>query len=155
MAAVQAELHAELGNLDACNRALDDAETVHGLSGEFHNGGWLRFDGSRIAEQRGACYTRLGRFDLAETALTVALNGNLTARRRGSVLIDLAHLGVQRRDPDQTLEYGSAALELARHTGSGYIAHKLRQLRGELGPLIADRRLASLADSISALDSTS
>ena len=47
--------------------------------------------------------------------------------------LDLAHLGIQRRD---------------------YIAHKLQQLRGEPGPVIADRRLANLADSISALDST-
>jgi tetratricopeptide (TPR) repeat protein len=151
---VQAELYAELGDLDACSKALDDAETVHDLTGQFHNGGWLRFDGSRIAEQRGACYTRLGRFDLAETALSVALTGSLTARRRGSVLIDLAHLGVQRRDPDQTLEYGAAALELARRTRPGYITHKLGQLRSKLGPVIADRRLANLAASISALDST-
>jgi hypothetical protein len=153
VAAVRAELFAELGDFDECSRALDDAETVHGLTGEFHNGGWLRFDGSRIAEQRGACYTRLGRFDLAEQALTAALTGDLTSRRRGSVLVDLARLGVQRHDPEQTAEYGSAAVELVRVTGSGYIAHKLRQLQRGLQPLIADSRVANLADSISALDS--
>lgn len=153
VAAVRAELFAELGDFDECSRALDDAETVHDLTGQFHNGGWLRFDGSRIAEQRGACYTRLGRFDLAEEALTAALTGDLTSRRRGSVLIDLAHLGVQRHDPDQTLEYASAAAELARATGSGYVAHKLRQLQRGLEPLIADSRVANLADSINALES--
>ena len=152
VAAVRAELLAELGDFDECSRALDDAETVHDLTGQFHNGGWLRFDGSRIAEQRGACYTRLGRFDLAEEALTTALTEDLSSRRRGSVLVDLAHLGVQRRDPDQTVEYGSAALDLVRLTGSGYITHKLRQLHDGLEPLIADSRVANLADSISALD---
>jgi tetratricopeptide (TPR) repeat protein len=153
VAAVQAELFAELGDFDECSRALDDAEAVQALTGQFHNGGWLRFDGSRIAEQRGACYTRLGRFDLAEEALTVALSESLTSRRRGSVLVDLARLGVQQQDPDQIVEHGSAALELVRLTGSGYIAHKLRNLQDGLGPLIADRRVAELADSISALDS--
>lgn len=153
VAAVRAELFAELGKFDECSRALDDAESVHDLTGQFHNGGWLRFDGSRIAEQRGACYTRLGRFDLAEEALTAALTGELTSRRRGSVLVDLAHLGVQRHDPDKTVEYGSAAVELVRLTGSGYITHKLRHLQRGLEPLIADSRVADLADSISALDS--
>jgi tetratricopeptide (TPR) repeat protein len=151
IAAVQAELFAELGDLDGCNRALDTAETVHGLNGQFQNGGWLRFDGSRIAEQRGACYTRLGRFDLAEGALTEALSQKLSSRRRGSVLIDLARLGAQRLDSDQILEYGSAAIELARTTGSGYISHKLRKLQEELAPLLSDKRVANLADSISAV----
>ncbi|MFI6687919.1 transcriptional regulator [Streptomyces sp. NPDC050485] len=56
VAAVQAEAFAGLGDLDACNRALDTAEQVHSLNGPVHNGGWLRFDGSRLAARRGARY---------------------------------------------------------------------------------------------------
>jgi len=154
VAAVQAEVFAELGDLDACNKALDMADAVQGLTGQIQNGGWLRFDGSRMDEQRGACYTRLGRHDLAETALTNALARNLSPRRRGSVLVDLASLGVQRRDPDQALDYGTSALELAQVTGSGYIAKKLTALRRDLTPLVADKRIATLADSIRTLVST-
>lgn len=154
VAAVQAEVFAELGDLDACNRALDKADAVQGLTGQIQNGGWLRFDGSRMDEQRGACYTRLGRFDLAEAALMNALAHNLSPRRRGGVLVDLATLGVQRRDADQAFDYGTTAVELAQATGSGYIAKKLAALRRDLTPLIADKRMASLADSIRTLVSS-
>jgi tetratricopeptide (TPR) repeat protein len=151
VAAVQAEVFAGLGDLDACNRALDAAEAVHGLDGQIHNGGWLRFDGSRLAEQRGTCYTRLGRYDLAETALTDALTQRLSQRRRGSVLTDLALLGIQRGDVDQVLKYGGTALELARHTDSGWIARKLQDIQAQLAPLVPDPRIAELNDQISTL----
>jgi transcriptional regulator with XRE-family HTH domain len=104
VAAVQAEAYAGIGDSDACKRALDRAEEVHGLGAGMHNGGWLRFDGSRLAEERGTCFVRLGRLDLAESALTEALKMKLSMRRRGSVLTDLAILGTLRRDVDQIIE---------------------------------------------------
>ncbi|MFD6593375.1 hypothetical protein ACFWFH_07775 [Streptomyces coelicoflavus] len=61
VAAVQAEAYAGLGDLAACERALDKAEKVTGLSGAAHNGGRPRFDGSRLAAERGARYLQLGR----------------------------------------------------------------------------------------------
>lgn len=152
IAAVQAEVHAGRGDLNACNRALDAAEAVHDLSGRVHNGGWLRFDGSRLAEQRGACYTRLGRFDLAETALTDALTQRLSSRRRGSVLTDLALLGVERGDVEQALRYGNAAYELAEHTGSGWIGRKLQDVQTRLTVLTDDSRVADLNERIVALN---
>jgi transcriptional regulator with XRE-family HTH domain len=151
VAAVQAEVYAGLGDLDGCNRALDTAQAVHALTGPVHTDGWLRFDGSRLAEQRGACYTRLQRYDLAETALTDALSQKLSARRRGSVLTDLTLLGIQRGDIDQVLKYGGAALALAQHTGSGWVGRKLADVRTQLAPLSTDTRIAELTGSITAL----
>lgn len=151
VATVQAEVYAGQGDLDACNRALDTAQTVHHLHGQVHNGGWLRFDGSRLAEQRGACYTRLGRYDLAETALTDALCQRLSARRRASVLTDLTLLGIERGDVDQVLKHGGAACELAQLTGSGWIGRKLQDVRPRLDPLAAHPRIAGLTDNIAAL----
>ncbi|MFF2145202.1 helix-turn-helix transcriptional regulator [Kitasatospora sp. NPDC058190] len=151
VAAVQAEAFAGLGDLDSCNRALEFAGQVHSLSGQVHNGGWLRFDGSRLAEERGTCYIRLGRPDLAEKSLTEALNHTLSVRRRGSVLTDLAILGVQRRDSDHLLCYAGEALTLAQQSGSGYVCRKLRELQGELEPLKADRRIAALSSQIASL----
>jgi transcriptional regulator with XRE-family HTH domain len=69
VSSVQAQAFAGLGKLAACQRALDAAEQVRELSGDASNGGWLRFDGSRLAEERGACYVQLRRSDLAENAL--------------------------------------------------------------------------------------
>jgi tetratricopeptide (TPR) repeat protein len=151
VAAVQAEAFAGLGDLDACNRALDAAEEVHGLNGRVHNGGWLRFDGSRLAEQRGTCYTELGRHDLAKAALTEAVRQALTPRRSGGVLTDLALLGVYRRDLDQALYHGGTALELAEQTGSGYVARKLQGLRTKLAPFGGDSRVSDFSDRVSQL----
>lgn len=154
VAAVRAELFARLGDFDACNRALGEAEQVQSLNGPIHNGGWLRFDGSRLAEERGTCYVALGRPDLAETALTDALKQPLSSRRRGGVLVDLATLGIQRRDIDQLLTYARAAIEVAQQTRSGYVKRKIQGLQGQLLPLLSDRRISHLSQEIAMLGST-
>jgi tetratricopeptide (TPR) repeat protein len=146
VSAVQAQAFAGLGELVGCERALDSAE----LDGQGHNGGWLRFDDSRIAEERGACFVRLRRPDLAEPALIDALSQHLSARRRGSVLIDLAMVGVLRRDAEYLATYAEAALELARHTGSGVLGRKLRELGTQLAA-VRDARVRQLNSRITAL----
>ncbi|MEV7907751.1 hypothetical protein AB0P04_39690, partial [Streptomyces anulatus] len=101
VAAVQAQAFAALGDLNNCERALASAEETHGLSGQANYGGWLRFDGLRLREEKGSCYVKLSRMDLAEAALMDVLGQRLSMRRKGSVLTDLALLGAQRRDVDQ------------------------------------------------------
>ncbi len=153
VAAVQAETFAGLGDFDGCQRALDTAAEVRHLTGSVHNGGWLRFDGSRLAEERGTCYVTLGRLDLAEAALADALTGTLTTRRRAGVLTDLAMIGVHRADPDQVITYAEAVLTTARQTGSGVVARKLCGLRPHLALLLADQNIqrldAEIADLVS------
>jgi transcriptional regulator with XRE-family HTH domain len=151
VAVVQAQAFAGLGQLDACQRALDVAETVHDLSGPVHTDGWLRFDGSRLPEERGACYVELGRPDLAEAALTNALGQTVSVRRRGAILADLAVTGAQRRDVEQLVTYGTEAVELARQTGSGYIGRKLAGLRPHLASVANDPRVRQLQEQTAAL----
>ncbi|MFF8785395.1 transcriptional regulator [Streptomyces sp. NPDC015125] len=151
VAAVQAQAYAAVGDFDACTRALDEAEKVHFLGGRSHNGGWLRFDGSRLPEERGACYLQLGRPDLAEDALTAALAQPLSLRRRAAVLSDLAVLGVHRRDIDQVVHCAEAAIGLAGQSNSGFIGKKLDGLRGRLVPLLSDSRVSNLDHRIAAL----
>ncbi|WP_344904577.1 transcriptional regulator [Actinomadura meridiana] len=152
VAAVQAEAHAGRRDLEACERALDKAELVRALTWPVMPGGWLRFDGSRLAEERGTCYSALGRADLASEALTEALNTATSPRRRGSILTDLAALGVQTRDLDRVLDCGGQAVELAERTrSSGYIGRKLQGLRTQLTPLSSDNRAAQLSDRIAQL----
>ncbi|MGW2249919.1 helix-turn-helix domain-containing protein [Kitasatospora sp. NPDC001660] len=151
VAAVQAEAYAGLGDLDACQEALDTADQVHALDGQIHNGGWLRFDGSRLTEERGTCYLELGRPDLAEKSLTAALKQDLSLRRRGAVLAELAALGAERGDLDQVMHYSEAAIELASQTGSGFIGKKLEGLQGRLAPLMSDGRVSDLNQRIKAL----
>ncbi len=152
VAAVQAGAFAGLGDAGACNRALDTAWQVRALSEPAANSGWLRFDGSRLAEERGTCCIELGRADLAESALAEALNQPISLRRRGSILTDLATLGVQHRDLDQVLEYGDTAVKLAEQTQSaGYVGRKLQGLRTQLTPFLADDRVSQLTARISRL----
>ncbi|WP_229907734.1 transcriptional regulator [Amycolatopsis oliviviridis] len=151
VAAVQAEAFAGLGDLAACQRALDTAAEVQDLTGQVHNGGWLRFDGSRLAEERGTCYVTLGRLDLAEAALDDALNGALTTRRKAGVLTDLAMIGVHRADPDQVITHAEAVVATARQTGSGVVARKLRGLQPHLVPLLADQNIQRLDAEIAEL----
>lgn len=159
VASVQAEAHAGLGDLSACERALDEAEKVTRMTGGIHNGGWLRFDGSRLAEERGARYVQLGRLDLAEKTLQAVLAQGALAegqsfRRRGVVLADLAAIGAKRRDADQVLAFGHKAHELARESSSGYAARRLQELRAGFGPLARDGRIAELGAQIDALSKT-
>ncbi|MBB6421954.1 helix-turn-helix transcriptional regulator [Streptomyces sp. AK010] len=159
IASVQAEAYAGLGDLPACERALDEAEKVTDMTGPIHNDGWLRFDGSRLAEERGARYLQLERLDLAEKALATALSQDILAsghsfRRRGAVLTDLASIGAKRHDPDQVLTYGREALQLARETSSGYVTRRLQRLLNDLGPLARDARVVELGAEIDALNTT-
>jgi hypothetical protein len=148
---VQGEAFAGLGDLDACRRALDSAEQVAALTGTIHNGGWLRFDGSRLPEERGTCYVTLGRADLAETALTEALHHASSVRRRAGVLADLAVVGAQRGDLDQIITHADAVLIHAQETGSGMIARKLLDLRPHLRPLHTDPKIRELDARITTL----
>ncbi len=156
VASVQAEAYAGLKDLTRCERAMDEAEKVQYLSPTGHNGGWLRFDGSRLAEERGARYVQLGRLDLAEETLIRALDQDALSqgqsyRRRGAVLTDLAAIGARRGDSDQVLTFAGEALELARASASGYVARRLHFLQAEFAHLGRDRRIAELGAEISAL----
>ncbi|WP_406638042.1 helix-turn-helix domain-containing protein [Amycolatopsis sp. WGS_07] len=156
VAAVQAQTYAGLGDLSACERALDTAEQVTRLTGPVRTSGWLRFEGSRLAEERGRCYVELRRPELAEVALTDALDQNISARRRGSLLADLAMVGVQRRDTDQLVMYGNAALDASRQTGSaGYVGRMLHNLRPQLKPFLADSHVRHLDQQIVQLKTVS
>ncbi len=150
VSAVQSEAAAGLGDLSACERALEESEQVRGLGRESQTGGWLRFDGSRLPEQRGTCYTLLGKPDLAERSLQEALSTSVSLRRRGSVLVDLANVGVMRRDVEQTVNYATAALDLTEHSGSGVIARKLSGLNQQLASHRHDPHLMRLSEDISA-----
>ncbi|MFD2122331.1 transcriptional regulator [Streptomyces cirratus] len=156
VASVQAQAHAGAGDLAGCEEALARAEEVQHLADNSSNGGWLRFDGTRLAEERGARYVQLGRFDLAEETLKRALGQSALAsghsyRRRGAVLADLAVIGAKRRDPEQVVTYAREALDLAHASSSGYVARRLRSLCDQFGPLNRDQRVAGLGAEISAL----
>jgi len=153
VSAVQAQALAGSSDASACERSLDDAEEVRHLGAESHNGGWLRFDGSRLDEDRGACYVRQGRADRAEPVLNAVLRANPPGRRRGIALVDLAIVGALNRDPLQIVTHASAAVDNAHQTGSGVVIRKLESLRPYLDEYRADRHVRHLDAEISQLSS--
>ncbi|MGW3468086.1 hypothetical protein ACWDKQ_06350 [Saccharopolyspora sp. NPDC000995] len=86
---------------------------------------------------------------MAEPALNKALGQATSARRRGSVLVDLATVGAQRGDVDQLVMSGAAAVDSARQTASvGYVGRKLGDLREHLVPYLGDRHVRYLDSQI-------
>ncbi|MFI6761143.1 helix-turn-helix domain-containing protein [Micromonospora sp. NPDC050417] len=152
--AVHAQALAGVGDLDGCQRALETAEQVHALGARPHNGGWLRFDGSRLAEDRAGCYVRQRRPDLAEPILTDVLSSTPPGRRRGVTLVDLAAVGALHRDPLQLVTHGTAALDIARQTRSGVVVRKLCSLLPYLAAYPTDQHVQHLAAQIAQLSTT-
>jgi tetratricopeptide (TPR) repeat protein len=129
---------------NACLAALDRAEHVRDMPGMIHNGGWLRFESSRLPEERATCLIELGQPSLASQTLEAALGGTLSSRRRGSVLIDLAAVAAQERDTERAVRYATSAIETAQQTQSGVIGRRLADLRRHLAPLGHDRRVRAV-----------
>ena len=80
------------------------------------------------------------------------LSGTASPRRRGSILVDLAMIGVQHKDTGQILQYASDAISIAEQTHStGYLGRKRTRLQEQIQPLLADQRLNELNSRISHL----
>jgi tetratricopeptide (TPR) repeat protein len=151
---VTAQAHAGFGDVASCPRALDHAETVHDLARPTHTAGWLRFAGSRLAEERGTCLVELHQYAHAETSLTQALQLGPSDRRTGSINTDLAMIGARLHDIDRVTTYAGQALIAVQHTKSGYVMKKLTGLQPHLVPLLANRAVRQLGEQITHLSTT-
>ncbi|MFC7273800.1 helix-turn-helix domain-containing protein [Paractinoplanes rhizophilus] len=149
-AAVLAQSLAAIGDHAGCERALENAERVTGLSHPYP-GGWLRFDGSRLPEDRAACYLKQQQSHRAEPLLNQLLAAGQPGRRRGITLVDLAVVGTQHKDPLRVVTHGFAALDHARNTGSGVIVRRLHNLRPHLVPMRSDPHVRHLDEEIAQL----
>jgi tetratricopeptide (TPR) repeat protein len=148
VAMVSAEAHAGLGALDDCRQALDLAEGVRGVKNGM-NGTWLRFDGERILEERGACFVKMKQLDLAEPVLQEALllHPNAT-RRRGMVLSDLALAAGMRGDVERACTLGNGVIQIAQLGSSGVLKKGLQVLQSQLSPFARHADVKGLNEQI-------
>jgi hypothetical protein len=87
-----------------------------------------------------------------ENELNSVLARTASSRRRGSILADLAMVGVQHKDTSQILHYASDAIGIAEQTHStGYPGRKLTRLQEQIQPLLADPRMSELSNRINCL----
>ncbi len=151
IAAVSAETYAGLGDLAACQKALDAAEEVHGVRGG-RNGGWLRFDGERLPEQRGTCFVRLKQPNFALPALYEALSQHPDpTRRRGMVLSEMAQASLQQQNVEQACAYAHEVIGITARGSSGMLKKGLFTLRARLEPLAYTEAVRQLDQHLSTL----
>jgi tetratricopeptide (TPR) repeat protein len=133
VAAVEAETTSGMGNLIACQDALERANGVQEI--KQASPAWTRFDSSRLPALRGACFVRLEQPDLAEPALQEAL-GQFTkpGRKRGMVLTDLAMAALQRRNVEQACSYAEEVIEIVTLGSSSFLHDGVQKLRRQLEP---------------------
>ncbi|WP_280274878.1 hypothetical protein [Nocardia wallacei] len=147
---VRGQVLAGLGDTAGCERAFDAARGVLDLA-DTPSIGWLRFNGTRIDEERASCLVQLARPEQAEDILAPLSDRPLSTRRRASVLVDLAAAGALRNDPVQVVWYGGTAVDIARRTKSGYVGRRLGQLRQRLTGFQGDRHIVHLEQQIKTL----
>jgi len=148
--AVLAEAESGVGNLAACQAALDQANEVVHLTEKPP--AWARFDQSRLPGLRGACYVRLAQPELAEGDLQAALaQFSIPGRKRGMVLLDLAMVATQRQDIEQACSYLDQVLSIVTTGASGFLHQGIVTVRGKLQPFASipsvqaiDQRLHTL-----------
>jgi transcriptional regulator with XRE-family HTH domain len=131
--AVEAEAESGVGNLVACQKALERASEVQAIDGL--SPAWLRFDGSRLPALRGACYVRLHQPDLALPALQEALQQfSKPTRKRGFALTDSATVAIQYRDIEQACTYVSEVIDIVEMGSSDFLRKEVYKLRRQLKP---------------------
>jgi hypothetical protein len=125
VAAVEAETHAGLLDLAACQGALDQAQGVLDLPRTGLP--WVRFTSARLPALQGTCYVRLSQPGLAEPALQEALQQfPHPDRKRGMVLADLAATALQCSNVEQARSYVDEAASIVARGASGFLREELR-----------------------------
>lgn len=148
VAMVSAEAYAGSGMLNECQQSLDLAEGVRGVKHGM-NGTWLRFDGERILEERGACFVKLGQADLAEPVLQEALLHHPSpTRRRGMVLSDLAQAAIAHGEVERACDLGNEVIQITQLGASGVLKKGLHVLQAQLSPFATNSAVKDFTSQI-------
>jgi tetratricopeptide (TPR) repeat protein len=136
LAAVEAEVHAHLGDADACDRALTSAQAL-AASGSLGEDRYATgFNPSRLAGYEGACFVRLRQPERALPALqqAVALLDPQAIRRRSTLFTDMGIAQAQQGQVQQACTLAIQALAITTQTKSLSVLERVRNVRSELEP---------------------
>ncbi|BCL79635.1 hypothetical protein ccbrp13_21000 [Ktedonobacteria bacterium brp13] len=134
LAAVEAEVHAHLGDAEACSAALTIAKKIlknESLGEDCYATG---FSSSRLAGYEGACFVRLHQPDRALPALQQALSllDPQAIRRRSTILTDMGIAYAQQGDIHKACRLADQALSLTKQTKSRSVLERVRIVLSEL-----------------------
>jgi len=154
LAAVEAEVHAYLGDAESCDAALKRAKKIlqHEPLGEDHYATGL--SASRLAGYEGACFVRLHQPDRALPALQQALSllDPQAIRRQSTLLTDMGMAYAQQGNIQQACQLAVQALSITKQTRSRAVLERVRTLRSELE---AWKETSEVHDLEKQLDTTS
>jgi len=137
-----------------CLAGLKTAERILEQARPDQDPGWqYQFDGVRFQALAGGCYRQLGMTVLAERTLrdALAMLEPSCVRRRSAVLIELAEVGLQRRDVDEACSHAVEALTGMTEVASIAGVKRIRQFRVSLEPWRGAAAVADLDERLSAM----
>ncbi len=137
LAAVEAEVHARLGNDDACRRAFDVSKSITASTPFGDDPYFTGFNPSRQSGYEGACFMRLQQPKRALPALQDALNQlePSAIRRRSTLLTDIGAAYAQLGDVQSACtSLGQALAITAQFTKSLSTLQRIAGVRDRLMP---------------------
>lgn len=134
LAAIEAEIHAHLGNVDACENALKVAREIVQQEALGEDLYVTRFNASRLAGYEGACFIRLRQPDRALPALERALSllDPKALRSQSRLLADLGVAYAQQGEILKACQLADKALSLTAQIKSRAVLERIRTVRSEL-----------------------
>ena len=159
LAAVEAEIHAHLGDREACLRAIKEAANVEDEKYRPRDSYWIHFDQSLFAGYQGASFLRLSRLghqDLIQNAQAALQNGldlldPSMKRRQPTLFVDLAGTYVQQQNIEQACGCAIKAVDIATQINSKVSVQRLLTLRATLEPWKETRYVQDLDKAIGPL----
>ena len=134
LAAIEAEVYANLQDANACFRALDRAELITAQPTLKEDPYATGFNLSRLAGYKGVCFVHLHKTEAALATLNEALRlaHPLAIRRQSTLLTDIAMAHVQRGEIEEACKLANQALAITSQTNSISVLQRIRNLRHEL-----------------------
>lgn len=143
LAAVEAEIRANLGDSELCLEALEGAECVEDKQHPKEDCYWIHFDRSLLAGYQGICFLRLSRLEDAQSLYFLgssqrALENALMLlnpalmRRRPTLLTDLAGTYVQQGEFEEACLHALQATKMVAQIKSPIVFQRLLTLRHRL-----------------------
>lgn len=157
LSAIEAEIHAGMGNEDACLRLLERQKSVTlpaSLDDDRYATG---FNPSRAAGYEGACFVRLHQPELALPALEQALAwcDPTSLRRQSTLIADIGTVHAQLGNPKEACRLLSQALAMTMQTKSLVVVQRVCKARNEMKRWMQSAEVktldAQIADTFTAL----
>ncbi|HEU5230772.1 MAG TPA: helix-turn-helix domain-containing protein [Ktedonobacteraceae bacterium] len=150
LAAIEAEIHAIMGNKDTCLRLLDQTKAITLPASLADDRYWTGFDPSRAAGYEGACLMRLHQPTLALPALerAFALCEPTFPRSQSMLIADMGTIYAQLGEPKEACRFLQQALDMTMQTKSLVVVQRVCKARSELRPWKDNEDVKCLDDQI-------